>query len=166
MPGKKVLHQVALQKNIGLWSATTVVIGSVIGSSIFMKPATMAGQLGSPVLLIVVWVVAGLISLFGAMAFAELGSMFPQTGGEYIYLEKTYGDFLGFLYGWSSIAVINTAAIASIAFVCADPFYRGYISAAKPGRKTTGHCDHRWTEYRELYQCTLRQCHSVYCYRS
>jgi len=121
----KKIQRVALQKNIGLWSATTIVIGSVIGSSIFMKPATMAGQLGSPVLLIVVWVVAGLISLFGAMAFAELGAMFPQTGGEYVYLEKTYGDFFGFLYGWSSIAVINTAAVASIAFVCAD--YLGYF---------------------------------------
>ena len=67
-----------LQKTIGLWSATTIVIGSVIGSGIFMKPATMAGQLGSPYLLIIVWIVAGLVSLFGAMAFAELGTMFPK----------------------------------------------------------------------------------------
>ena len=71
-----------LQKTIGLWSATTIVIGSVIGSSIFMKPATMAGQLGSPYLLIVVWIVAGIISIFGAMAFAELDTMFPETGGQ------------------------------------------------------------------------------------
>jgi len=109
-----------LQKNIGLWSATTIVIGSVIGSSIFMKPATMAGQLGSPLLLIAVWVVAGIISLFGAMVFAELGTMFPETGGQYVYLQKMYGDFIAFLYGWASVAVINTAAVASIAFVCAD----------------------------------------------
>jgi len=108
-----------LQKNIGLWSATTIVIGSVIGSSIFMKPATMAGQLGSPYLLIIVWIVAGLVSLFGAMAFAELGTMFPETGGQYVYLRKAYGDFIAYLYGWGSIAVINTAAIAAIAFVCA-----------------------------------------------
>ena len=108
-----------LQKTIGLWSATTIVIGSVIGSSIFMKPATMAGQLGSPYLLIIVWIVAGLVSLFGAMAFAELGTMFPETGGQYVYLRKAYGDFIAYLYGWGSIAVINTAAIAAIAFVCA-----------------------------------------------
>ena len=108
-----------LQKTIGLWSATTIVIGSVIGSSIFMKPATMAGQLGSPYLLILVWVVAGIVSIFGAMAFAELGTMFPETGGQYVYLRKTYGDFVAYLYGWGSIAVINTAAIAAIAFVCA-----------------------------------------------
>jgi APA family basic amino acid/polyamine antiporter len=109
-----------LQKAIGLWSAATIVIGSVVGSGIFMKPATMAGQLGSPYLLIVVWIVAGIVSLFGAMAFAELGTMFPETGGQYVYLRKAYGDFIAYLYGWGSIAVINTAAIAAIAFVCAE----------------------------------------------
>ena len=109
-----------LQKTIGLWSATTVVIGSIIGSTIFMKPATMAAQLGSPFLLIAVWLLGGVISIFGAMAFAELGTMFPETGGQYVYLRKAYGDFTGYLYGWASIAVINTAAIAAIAFVCAE----------------------------------------------
>src|SRR5580765_3854911 len=108
-----------LQKTIGLWSATTIVIGGVIGSGIFMKPATMASQLGSPYLLIIVWIVAGFVSLFGAMAFAELGTMFPETGGQYVYLRKAYGDFIAYLYGWGSIAVINTAATAAIAFVCA-----------------------------------------------
>jgi len=109
-----------LKKNIGFWPATTIVIGSVIGSGIFMKPATMAGQLGSPLLLLLVWLIAGIISLFGAMVYAELGTMFPETGGQYVYLEKMYGEFVAFLYGWSTIAVINTAAIAAIAFVCAD----------------------------------------------
>jgi len=114
------MPQPQLQKTIGLWSATSIVIGSVIGSSIFMKPATMAGQLGSPYLLIIVWIVAGIVSIFGAMAFAELGTMFPETGGQYVYLRKIYGDFIAYLYGWGSIAVINTAAIAAIAFVCAQ----------------------------------------------
>jgi APA family basic amino acid/polyamine antiporter len=126
-----------LQKTIGLWSATTIVIGSVIGSSIFMKPATMAGQLGSPYLLIVVWVVAGIISIFGAMAFAELGTMFPETGGQYVYLRKTYGDFVAYLYGWGSIAVINTAAIAAIAFVCAG--YAGDFIQLPNFNKATEH---------------------------
>jgi len=109
-----------LKKSIGLWSALTIVVGSVIGSNIFMKPATMAAQLGSPALLIAVWFIAGIISLFGAMVFAELGGMFPETGGEYIYLQKSYNGFTAFLFGWSTIAVINTAAIAAIAFVCAE----------------------------------------------
>ncbi len=114
-----------LQKTIGLWSAISIVIGSVIGSNIFMKPASMAAQLGSPYLLIVVWIVAGLISMFGAMAFAELGTMFPETGGQYVYLRYAFGDLVAYLYGWSSVAVINTASIAATAFVLAS--YTGYF---------------------------------------
>ncbi|MEN9685722.1 MAG: hypothetical protein RLZZ28_1508 [Bacteroidota bacterium] len=114
-----------LQKTIGLWSATSIVICSIIGSSIFMKPATMAAQLGSPYLIIIVWLVAGLISMFGAMAFAELGTMFPETGGQYIYLRNAFGDLTAYLYGWSSIAVINSAAIAAMGFVLAS--YAGYF---------------------------------------
>ncbi|MES2773002.1 MAG: amino acid permease [Bacteroidota bacterium] len=109
-----------LNKTIGLSSAVAIVVGSVIGSGIFMKPATMAAQLGSPIMLIAVWVVAGIISIFGGMIYAELGSMFPETGGQYIYLKKMYGNFWAFLYGWSGFAVINTAAVASIAYVFAQ----------------------------------------------
>jgi len=109
-----------LKKSIGLWSAVSLVIGSVIGSGIFARPATMAGQLGSPLLLLGVWVIGGIISLFGAMIYAELGAMYPETGGPYVYLKEIYGEFIAFMYGWSTMAVINTAAIASIAFVCAD----------------------------------------------
>ena len=109
-----------LAKTIGLWSATTLVIGSVIGSSIFMKPATMAAQLSSPHMLIIVWIIAGLVSMFGAMAYAELGTMFPETGGQYVYLRYAYNDLVAYLYGWSSMAVINTAAIAAVGFVFAS----------------------------------------------
>jgi APA family basic amino acid/polyamine antiporter len=109
-----------LAKTISLWSAITIVIGTIVGTSIFMKPATMASQLPSPYLLIIVWLVAGVVSLFGAMAFAELGTMFPETGGQYIYLRYAFGDLVAYLYGWSSIAVINTAAIASFGFVFAS----------------------------------------------
>ncbi|HEV9035629.1 MAG TPA: amino acid permease [Puia sp.] len=115
----------SLKKNIGLWSAVSIVIGGIIGAGIFMRPASMAERLGSPVLLLVVWLVGGAVSLVGAMIYAELGTMFPDTGGPYIYLQKTYGDFTAFLYGWSTMAVINTAAIASIAFVCAQ--YAGFF---------------------------------------
>jgi len=110
----------SLKKSIGLWSATSLVIGSVIGSGIFMRPATMAGQLGSPLLLLGVWLIGGIVSLFGATIYAELGAMYPETGGPYIYLKEIYGDFIAFIYGWSTMAVINTAAIASIAFVCGN----------------------------------------------
>lgn len=109
-----------LKKQVGLWSATSIVVGSVIGSGIFMKPATMAGQLGSPVALILVWIIAGVFSLFGALIFAELGAMWPVTGGLYTYFRRIFGDFFSFLYGWSAFAVINTAAIAAISYVCAS----------------------------------------------
>ena len=90
-----------------------------------MRPATMAGQLGSPVLMLSVWVIGGIVSLMGAMIYAELGAMYPATGGPYLYLQEMYGDLPAFLYGWSSLVVINTAALASFAFVCAD--YAGWF---------------------------------------
>jgi len=109
----------SLAKKIGFWSATSIIVGSIIGSGVFMKPASMADQLGSPVWLTLVWVIAGLFTLFGALIYAELGAMMPQTGGIYVYFRHMFGDFIAFLYGWSAFAVINTAAVAAIAFVCA-----------------------------------------------
>lgn len=109
----------ALAKRIGLWSATAIVIGSIIGAGVFMKPATMADQLGSPVWLTVVWIVAGIFSLLGALIFAELGAMLPETGGIYVYFRRMFGEFVAFLYGWAAFSVINTAAVAAISFVCA-----------------------------------------------
>jgi APA family basic amino acid/polyamine antiporter len=85
-----------------------------------MKPASMAQQLGDPIFLSLVWLIAGVFSLFGALIYAELGSMFPQTGGIYVYFQKMFGDFTAFLYGWAAFAVINTAAVAAISFVCAS----------------------------------------------
>lgn len=114
-----------LQKTMGLWSATSLVIGCIIGAGIFMRPATMAGQLHSPILMLAVWVIAGIMSLFGAMIYAELGVMYPETGGPYKYLQESYGDLPAFLYGWSALVVINTASLASFAFVCAD--YTGWF---------------------------------------
>jgi basic amino acid/polyamine antiporter, APA family len=109
-----------LQRKLGLWSCISIVAGAVIGSSIFMKPATMAAQTGSPIILLSVWVVAGIISLFGGMINAEIGCVLPVTGGQYVYFRHMYGDFFAFLYGWACFIVINTAAIAAIAFVFAQ----------------------------------------------
>ena len=109
-------------KKLGFWSATAVIIGSIIGSAVFMKPATMAGQLGSPVWMTIVWIIAGVFSLFGALVYAELGAMMPESGGMYIYFKRIFGNFTAFLYGWAAFSVINTAAVAAIAFVCAYYF--------------------------------------------
>lgn len=114
-----------LSPKIGFWAATSVIIGSIIGSGVFMKPASMAAQLGSPVWLTLIWIIAGLFSLFGALVYAELGAMMPETGGIYVFFRKTFGDFVAFLYGWAAFAVINTASVAAIAFVCA--YYADYF---------------------------------------
>ena len=109
-----------LAKRIGFWSATAIAIGTMIGSGVFMKPASMAAQLGSPIWLTITWVIAGIFSLFGALIYAELGAMMPETGGIYVYYRRMFGDFTAYLYGWAAFSVINTAAIAAIAFVCAQ----------------------------------------------
>jgi APA family basic amino acid/polyamine antiporter len=115
----------SLARKIGFWSATSVIIGSIIGSGVFMKPSSMAQELGSPVWLTLVWIIAGLFSLFGALIYAELGAMMPETGGIYVYFRKMFGDFVAYLYGWAAFSVINTAAVAAIAFVCA--YYANYF---------------------------------------
>ncbi len=108
-----------LARTFGLWSSISIVVGGIIGSGIFMKPALMASELGSPLLLIGVWVLAGVLTLFGALTNAEVAAMLPETGGQYIFFQKMYGDFIAFLYGWAAFAVFNTAGVASIAFVLA-----------------------------------------------
>jgi APA family basic amino acid/polyamine antiporter len=110
----------SLIPRIGFWSATSVIIGSIIGAGIFMKPSTMAAQLGSPIWLVLVWILAGIFSLLGALIYAELGAMMPETGGIYVYFRKMFGDFVAFLFGWAAFSVINTAAVAAISFVCAQ----------------------------------------------
>lgn len=82
-----------------------------------MKPAVMATQLGSPELLLMVWVGAGVITLFGALSNAEVAAMIPETGGQFVFFKVMYGDFFAFLYGWAAFAVFNTAGNASIAYV-------------------------------------------------
>src|SRR5450432_15990 len=114
------MDQSQLKKTIGLWPAVAIIIGSIIGSGVFMKPATMASQLGSPLWLTAVWIIAGLFSLTGALIYAEVGAMLPETGGQYVYFKYMYGKFVAFLYGWAAFSAINTAAVAAISFVCAQ----------------------------------------------
>src|ERR1700747_2466934 len=94
-----------LRRTFTFNTAVSIVVGGVIGSGIFMKPALMASQLGSPLLLLSVWLVAGAITLFGALSNAEVASMFPETGGQFVFFKKMYGDGFAFFYGWASFAV-------------------------------------------------------------
>ena len=109
-----------LKPKIGLHAATFLVVSVIIGSGVFKKIAPMAETLGSPLLVVGCWVFAGIISLFGALSTAELVSLFPNSGGEYHYFQKIYGRFFAFLYGWSSFAVIKTAAISALAYIFAQ----------------------------------------------
>ncbi|HMC96760.1 MAG TPA: amino acid permease [Flavobacteriales bacterium] len=106
-----------LQRRFGLNTTIAIIVGTVIGSGIFMKPALMASQLGSPLLLLSVWVVAGVVSLFGAMSNAELAALYPDTGGPYVYFREIYGGAFAFLYGWAAFTVFNCAGTVSIAYV-------------------------------------------------
>jgi APA family basic amino acid/polyamine antiporter len=106
-----------LLPTLGLYTTLAIVVGAVIGSGIFKKPAAMAEVTGSPELMILIWVLAGVLTLFGALSNAEVASMIPETGGQYIYFEKMYGKFVAYMYGWALLAVIQTGSIASISYV-------------------------------------------------
>ncbi len=114
-----------LIRGLSLTAAVMIVAGSMIGSGIFRKPSTMAQQLGSPELLILVWIAAGLVTLIGAFINAEMAGMFDDTGGQYIYFKKMYGNFTSYIYGWSILSVIQTGSQAAIAYVFAE--YVGYF---------------------------------------
>jgi len=109
-----------LLPTLGLFTTMMMVIGGVIGSGIFRKPGVMAAQVGSPELLLGVWVLAGVLTLFGALTNAEIASLIPETGGQYIYFERMYGPFFAFLYGWATFAVMQSGSIAAIAYVFAE----------------------------------------------
>ncbi|HMR93822.1 MAG TPA: amino acid permease, partial [Chitinophagaceae bacterium] len=131
-----------LSRQIGFWTAVSVIAGSIIGSGIFIKPQAMAALLQSPVWLLLVWVLAGIFSFAGALIYAELGALWPHTGGLYVYFRKLFGDFTAFLYGWAAFAVINTAAVAAIAFVCAQ--YADYFLHLP---RLPAHAEQAWSLY-------------------
>ena len=109
-----------LQPKLGLRAASFLVISVIIGSGVFKKIAPMGQELGTPWLILLCWLIAGIVSLAGALCTAELVSMYPNSGGEYNYFQKIYGRFFSFLYGWASFAVIKTAAISALAYIFAQ----------------------------------------------
>ncbi len=100
--------------------AVAMIVGIVIGVGIFKAPSIVAGNVGSEGVFLALWVAGGVMSLFGALCYAELGSAYPNAGGEYFFLRRAYGDWLGFLFAWARMTVIQTGAIAAIAFVVGD----------------------------------------------
>jgi APA family basic amino acid/polyamine antiporter len=106
---------IELKRDLGLWSAVAIVVGTVIGSGIFIVPQTMVKLVGTPQMVFVVWVVGGLLSLAGALSYAELAAAMPQAGGEYVYLNEGYGPLWGFIYGWTQSVVAKSGSIAILA---------------------------------------------------
>jgi len=104
-----------LLRDLGLSHATAIVVGTIIGSGIFLVPAEMMQAAGSAKLVYLAWLVGGLLSFFGALTYAELGAMKPQAGGEYVYIRDGYGPLAGFLYAWTWFLVAKPASIATLA---------------------------------------------------
>jgi APA family basic amino acid/polyamine antiporter len=114
-----------LKRDLSLYGLTMIAIGSCIGSGIFLTPSQVASHLPSPTLILAVWTVGGVITLTGALTFAELGGMFPKAGGVYVYLKEGYGDLAGFMYGWAYFTVINSGALAALSIAFA--YYLSFI---------------------------------------
>ena len=104
-----------LTRALGIWSAASIVVGTVIGSGIFLVPKTMILQVGDPLTVFGVWIFGGILTLAGALTYAEMAAMLPEAGGEYNYLKEAYGPFWGFLYAWTQLAVAKSASIATLA---------------------------------------------------
>src|SRR2546428_7098003 len=104
-----------LARDLGASHATAVVVGTIIGSGIFLVPAEMMQAAGTAKLVYLAWLVGGLLSFFGALTYAELGAMKPQAGGEYVYVRDAYGPLAGFLYAWTWFPISNHASIAAVA---------------------------------------------------
>src|ERR1700688_3657629 len=107
-----IVQQPNLVRGLSLLDSVLLLVSGIIGSSIFLTAKDIAGPLPNPILFFLVWILGGVISLCACVAFAELGSMFPDSGGQYIYLREAYGDLIAFLYGWMLFAVANGAPIA------------------------------------------------------
>ena len=105
----------ALKPGLSLFDSGTLVAGSMIGSGIFIVSADISRQLGSPAALIAVWIVAGLMTIAGALAYGELAAMMPQAGGQYVYLREAYGGLVAFLFGWTVLLIVQTGTVAAVA---------------------------------------------------
>ena len=124
----------ALRRQLGLWSAVAVLIGSTIGSGIFRSPAGIADKLPGPLPLMAVWVAGGLFALCGALTLAELTGAFPETGGAYVFIREGWGRLCAFLFGWAELTLIRAASLGAISTTFAEYFLRvlGYDPSIEP----------------------------------
>src|SRR5437899_8331482 len=109
-----------LVRSLGLTDGTMIVIGSMIGSGIFITSAESSRLVGSPGWLLVAWALAGVLTITGALCCAELAAMWPRAGGQYVFLREAFGPSIGFLFGWALFLVIQTGTIAAVAVAFAN----------------------------------------------
>src|ERR1700755_1785108 len=134
-----------LERGLGLADATMIVVGSMIGSGIFLASAESARLVGSPGWLLAACALAGLLTITGALCCAELAAMMPRAGGQYVFLREAYGPALGFLFGWSLFIVIQTGTVAAVAVAFARftgvlvPWVSASNYVVQPFRLTEGY---------------------------
>src|SRR5438270_7040946 len=104
-----------LERRLGVFSATTLIVGSMIGSGIFLAPSIMASLVPVPGVYLGLWLVGGALTLFGALAYGELCAMMPKAGGQYVFLREAFGPLVGFLYGWTVFLIIQSGFNAAVA---------------------------------------------------
>jgi APA family basic amino acid/polyamine antiporter len=109
-----------LPRRIGFWGGSAIMVGIIIGSGIFQTPPPIAKELGSPALILCLWVVGGVLSLFGAFVYAEISTMFPRSGGIYVYLNEGLGSRVAFTFGWTYLLLLKPFAAAAVSITLAD----------------------------------------------
>ena len=121
----------SLVRSLGLGDATMLVVGCIVGVGIFRTAGPIAGQIQSPALFLALWLAGGVVSLCGALCYAEMSSMYPASGGDYVYIREVYGRFWGFLFGWTKLFIERTGTIAILGFVFAE--YASRVLPYGPG---------------------------------
>src|SRR5947199_9306010 len=121
----------SLVRGLGLLDATMIVIGSMIGSGIFIVSAESSRLIGAPGWLLLAWTIAGLLTITGALCCAELATMMPRAGGVYVFLREAYGPAVGFLFGWTLVLVVQTRTIAAVAIAFAK-FLGVFVATVSP----------------------------------
>src|ERR1700680_1085839 len=126
-----------LERRLGPLDATMIVIGSMIGSGIFITSAESTRLVGAPGWLLLAWAIAGLMTITGALCCSELATMMPRAGGVYVFLREAYGPSLGFLFGWTLFLVVQTGTIAAVAIAFAK-FLGVFVSSVAPDNYLVG----------------------------
>jgi APA family basic amino acid/polyamine antiporter len=125
----------SLLRILGVGSIIGIVVGTMIGSGIFIVPATVAAGVKAPLIMLAVWIVGGIACVFGALSLAELASAYSETGGIYVYLREAYGPLVGFLFGWTLFLVVDSGSIAALSMAFASKYLPHFLPLTRVGQK-------------------------------